>query len=146
MDAVKRGIFNVRQATWSADSAELKGIRTEVFILEQRVPEEDEWDGLDPACLHALAVDAEGAPIGTGRLTPDGKIGRMAVLKEWRGSGVGTAILAFLVAAARSRGLDECQLHAQTHALGFYRRQGFEIIGAEFMEAGIPHHRMRLRL
>lgn len=146
MVTVKRGAFSVHQAAWPADSAALKGIRTEVFILEQRVPEEDEWDGLDAACLHALAVDAEGAAIGTGRLAPDGKIGRMAVLKEWRGRGVGTGILEFLVAAARSRGLGECQLHAQSHALGFYAHRGFESVGEEFMEAGIPHRRMRRKL
>src|SRR5690348_5535972 len=105
MGTVKHGVFKVHQATWPADSAALKGIRTEVFILEQRVPEQDEWDELDAVCLHVLAVDAEGAAIGTGRLTPDGKIGRMAVLKEWRGSGVGTDILEFLLAAARDRGL-----------------------------------------
>lgn len=146
MGAVKRGVFEVHQATWPADNAALKGIRTEVFILEQGVPEEDEWDEFDAVCLHALAVDAEGAAIGTARLTPDGRIGRMAVLKEWRGSGVGTDILEFLLAAARERGLGECQLHAQSHALDFYAHRGFEAIGEEFMEAGIPHRRMRLRL
>lgn len=143
--AMRRGIFNVRQASWSTDSAALKGIRTEVFILEQKVPEADEWDSLDAACLHALAMDADGDAIGTGRLAPDGKIGRMAVLKEWRGNGVGTYILEFLVTAARGRGLGECQLHAQSHAIGFYTRQGFEAVGEEFLEAGIPHRRMRRR-
>ena len=146
MVAVKRTAFSVREAAWSAESAALRGIRTEVFILEQHVPEADEWDGLDAGCFHALAVDGSGDAIGTGRLSIDGKIGRMAVLKEWRGSGVGTGILGFLVTAARGRRLEECVLHAQCQALTFYERQGFEPIGAEFLEAGIPHRRMRLRL
>lgn len=146
MDPLKRVAFSVRQADWTAENALLRGIRTEVFIMEQHVPEADEWDGQDPACLHALALDGEGMAIGTGRMAVDGKIGRMAVLKEWRGKGVGGSILEFMVAAARSHGLQECRLHAQSHALAFYTRHGFEAVGEEFPEAGILHRRMRRRL
>ncbi len=138
--------FMVRQAAWGDDADSLRRIRTEVFILEQSIPPQDEWDELDPACVHVLAVDADGKPVGTGRLTPDGKIGRMAVLKRWRGQGVGTAILEFLLREAHAHDLEECRLSAQTHALGFYARRGFEAYGAEFLEGGIPHRAMRRRL
>lgn len=82
--------------------------------------------------------------MGTGRLLPDGHIGRMAVLREWRGKGVGALLLRALVELARSRGHTSVRLNAQTQALGFYRRYGFEAVGAQFMEAGIPHLAMRL--
>lgn len=138
--------FSLRRVEWNDEADALRGIRTEVFILEQSIPPEDEWDNLDPACLHVLALDAAGDPVGTGRLTPDGRIGRMAVLKGWRGRGVGTAILESLVCEARERALPECRLNAQTHALGFYARRGFESYGEEFLEGGIPHRGMRRRL
>lgn len=123
----------------------MRALRREVFIIEQRVPEQEEWDEMDALCLHALALDTAGMPIGTGRLAPDGKIGRMAVLKPWRGNGVGAALLRFLVDAARQRGLQGCHMNAQSYAVPFYARYGFEIEGDEFMEAGIPHRVMRMR-
>jgi predicted GNAT family N-acyltransferase len=135
--------FRVRIADWEREREAMRAIRTPVFIQEQQVPQQIEWDEMDPLCVHALALDADGTPIGTGRLAPDGKIGRMAVLEEWRGKGVGAAILEFLVASARERGLKECHMHAQRHALEFYLQQGFQVQGEEFMEAGIPHLRMR---
>ena len=137
--------FSVCTADWDREREALRGLRRAVFIVEQRVPEEEEWDELDASCLHALAQDEAGSPVGTGRLTPDGKIGRMAVLKEWRGVGVGTAILRFLVEHARRRGLPGCRLNAQRHALPFYAHHGFEPYGEEFMEAGIPHRAMHMR-
>jgi len=93
-----------------------------------------------------LARAADGTPVGTGRLLPDGHIGRMAVLKPWRGKGVGTAMLHELLAAARDRGHATAELSAQTHAIGFYRRFGFEVTGEEYLEAGILHRAMRLVL
>ena len=146
MEPVKPQTFSVRQAAWEKDRAALRSIRTAVFVVEQRVPEDEEWDGLDAGCLHALALDTGGTPIGTGRLAPDGKIGRMAVCKEWRGAGVGAALLQCLIQAAHARGMAECHMHAQSHALPFYSRHGFEAYGDEFLEAGIPHRRMRRRL
>jgi len=101
---------------------------------------------MDPLCVHVLALDADGTPIGTGRLTPDGKIGRMAVTKDWRNTGVGAALLQFLVESARQRGLPSCRLNAQSHALGFYRKHGFKAHGEEFLEAGIPHRHMQRSL
>jgi predicted GNAT family N-acyltransferase len=135
--------FRVRIADWEREREAMRAIRTPVFIHEQQVPQQIEWDEMDPLCVHALALDVDGTPIGTGRLAPDGKIGRMAVLGEWRGKGVGAAILDFLVASARERGIKECRLHAQHHALEFYLQHGFEAEGEEFMEAGIPHVSMR---
>ncbi len=135
--------FRVRIADWEREREAMRAIRTPVFIQEQQVPQQIEWDEMDPLCVHTLALDADGTPIGTGRLAPDGKIGRMAVLEEWRGKGVGAAILEFLVACARERGLKECHMHAQCHALEFYLQQGFETQSEEFMEAGIPHVNMR---
>ena len=139
------GSYTVRAARWDTERESMQAVRREVFIVEQRVPEGEEWDELDALCLHALALDAAGSPIGTGRLAPDGKIGRMAVLKPWRGSGVGAALLRFLVDAARRRGLTGCHMNAQSYAVPFYTRYGFEVEGGEFMEAGIPHRVMRMR-
>ena len=120
-------------------------IRFQVFVREQRVPAEIELDDMDAPSLHAIAFENERA-IGTGRLLPDGHIGRMAVLKKWRGQGVGGAILQRLLAAARERGDREIELFAQTHAIPFYRRYGFVENGEVFEEAGIPHQAMRKRL
>lgn len=141
-----RQLFNLRRATWPRDREALRAVREAVFVREQHVPIELEWDGLDDECVHVLAEDAAGTPIGTGRLLTDGHIGRMAVLRSWRGRGVGTAILAELTRAARERCLAEVVLNAQTHALGFYARFGFVADAAEFLDAGIPHRRMRRSL
>jgi predicted GNAT family N-acyltransferase len=138
--------FSVRRADWQHDAAALGAVRRAVFVEEQRVPEWLEWDGLDVRCLHVLAAAPDGAAIGTGRLVPDGHIGRMAVLKAWRGRGVGGALLAELIAAARAANHAHARLNAQTHALGFYARFGFMVEGPEFDEAGIPHRAMVLAL
>lgn len=122
---------------------DLRAIRDVVFLGEQRVPTEIERDALDPACTHVLARDAGGRPIGTGRLAPNGKIGRMAVLREWRGRGVGRAMLLRLLDAARAIGLAEVVLHAQVDAERFYAAHGFLPVGERFEEAGIQHQSMR---
>lgn len=127
---------------WESARAEASRIRTEVFVREQRVPAEIEMDERDAACLHALAY-VDGKAVGTGRLLPDGHIGRMAVLKASRALGVGGAILERLVEEARRRGMREVRLAAQTHALAFYARHGFAAVGEVFEEAGIPHQEMR---
>ena len=138
--------FSVRRVTWNESGDFLRSIRNSVFVEEQNVPIELEWDGLDELCTHVIAETTQGKPIGTGRLLPDGHIGRMAVVKYWRGRGVGSAILAELIAAARENGCDSAILNAQTHAVKFYARFGFEIVSDEFMDAGIPHHTMRAML
>jgi len=134
----------VRQANWhnGEDQSALRKIRYEVFVQEQNVPEELEWTGDDGHCIHALAFDATDQVIGTGRLDPDGHIGRMAVKSTSRGLGAGKALLVFLVEQARQRGDKEVQLNAQTHALAFYQREGFEAYGPEFQDAGIAHRAM----
>ncbi|CAG1009986.1 Acetyltransferase [Burkholderiales bacterium] len=137
-------LFTVRLADWNRDRDALRRIRYEVFVIEQKVDEALEWDGIDSECRHALAIDAEGKAIGCGRLLPDGHIGRMAVLPAWRGHGVGQALLRFLMALGRELGHRELLLNAQTHALGFYAREGFEPFGEEFDDAGIAHRAMRL--
>jgi len=136
--------YTVRVATWCDDRIALQALRREVFIIEQRVPESLEWDDTDAQCLHALAVDVQGQAIGTGRLLPDGHVGRMAVLQVWRRRGVGSAMLQLLIGCAREAGHAAVHLHAQTHAIDFYARHGFTVHGAEFMEAGIPHRQMSL--
>ena len=130
---------------WSKAKAEAQRIRFTVFVDEQGVPPELEMDENDPHCVHALAY-VDGRPVGTGRLLPDGHIGRMAVLKEWRGKGAGRALLRALVEAARRRGDAAVMLNAQVQALGFYRAEGFEVEGDEYEEAGIPHQAMRRQL
>jgi predicted GNAT family N-acyltransferase len=138
--------FVVRPVNWNARREEVCAIRRTVFIEEQHVPEELEWDDTDERAYHVLATNDDGAAIGTGRLSLDCQIGRMAVAREWRGRGVGSAILKTLLDFAAKEGCRVVRLHAQTHALAFYERHGFEAVGGEFAEAGIPHRAMELRL
>lgn len=135
--------FRVRLVDWRDASATLSAIRTTVFVGEQGVPPEIEIDGRDPGCAHVVAESDSGEAVGTGRLMPDGRIGRMAVLAAWRGRGVGAAMLEALVAEAKRRGFRETCLHAQAHAKEFYARHGFVVEGEEYLEAGIPHVLMR---
>ena len=100
-----------------------------------------EWDGFDAQSRHVVAT-ADGVPIGTGRLLPDGQIGRMAVLREWRGQGAGSALLTGLMEIARALGMGRVLLNAQVQALPFYLGHGFQVEGEEFNDAGIPHRRM----
>lgn len=136
-------MLKIELADWEKVKREAQRIRFAVFVEEQGVPAELEMDENDASCVHALAY-VDGRPIGTARLLPDGHIGRMAVLKEWRGHGAGRALLRALVEAARRRGDREVMLSAQVHALGFYRAEGFAPEGDEYEEAGIPHQAMRL--
>jgi predicted GNAT family N-acyltransferase len=134
------------RADYRHDAPDLHAVRDAVFVAEQHVPLALERDALDPVSLHVLARDARGYPVGTARLTPDGRIGRMAVLAGHRDQGVGEAMLLELIEAARERGLAELQLHAQCAAEGFYHRFGFLPEGEVFEEAGIAHRHMRRRL
>lgn len=138
-------LFSIRPADWDKDRESIRLVRQAVFVIEQSVPADLEWDGQDEECLHVLAESSNRDVIGTGRLQPSGKIGRMAVLRPWRGIGVGSAILRALIEAASEFGIDEVYLHAQNRAVRFYDRFGFEPEGDEFMEAGIPHRLMRRR-
>lgn len=131
--------------TWGVDRPLLQQVRREVFIVEQKVPEEEEWDDDDQVCIHVLATRNR-EPVGTGRLSPAGKIGRIAVLSEFRGRGIGDRILRMLIEQAYHRGLIEVTLHAQVQAVPFYEKRGFQVQGGVFDEAGIPHRRMRMAL
>ena len=138
--------FSVHVAPWGEFEAEARAVREAVFIKEQKVPLELEWDAMDAGCVHVVARDQTGAAIGTGRLLPDGRIGRVAVLSTWRGRGVGRSMLQTLIAEARRRGFAEAVLSAQTQARQFYEKNGFAVAGEAFMEAGIPHVSMVRKL
>lgn len=138
-------MIQIRLLDWHSAQADAKPIRFQVFVDEQRVPAEIELDEHDARCIHALAY-VEGTAVGTGRLLPDGHIGRMAVLKSARRTGVGRAILRALIDAARRRGDRQVVLSAQVHAVGFYLAEGFQPEGRVYEEAGIPHQAMRRSL
>lgn len=123
-------------------------IRMTVFVDEQRVPEEEELDADDETATHFL-VEQDGVAIATARLLDKGaysKIGRVAVSKVARGTGAGAALMRFIEAHAQSRGAREVVLDAQVQALGFYEKLGYWAEGEEFLDAGIPHYRMRKHL
>lgn len=145
--------FTVTEAPWEQSRAAIQLIRNAVFVDEQHIPVELEWDGSDRNCIHVLAFDEQDNAIGTGRIQihPDntsdgcnsvGHIGRIAVLKDWRGFGVGGALLAQLVGIARTQHLGSVYLNAQKHLQSYYERHEFEREGGVFNEAGIPHVRM----
>lgn len=134
--------YRIRLARWPEDRAAIRSVRHRVFVVEQGVPESLEWDGRDGEALHLLALDGAGEAVGTARLLPEGRIGRMAVLPGHRGRGIGGRLLQTLLEEARRRGLDRLELHAQCQVVDFYRRYGFLPIGEEYLEAGIPHRRM----
>jgi predicted GNAT family N-acyltransferase len=138
--------FTIRILSWSEARPLARPVREKVFVDEQSVPRELEWDEWDERSDHAIVCDADGHVIGTARLAPNGRLGRMAVLRECRGRGVGAALLKALLGRARELSLSRVTLHAQTHAAGFYRRFGFSEYGGEFLEAGIPHFEMTLEL
>ncbi|MDO8653013.1 MAG: GNAT family N-acetyltransferase [Undibacterium sp.] len=134
--------FNIKLGDWTTLQKEAQAIRYTVFVVEQKIPADLEWDAMDAQCLHAVAYDENNQPIGTGRLLPDGHIGRMAVIESARGTGVGAAILRLLMEQAKLRGELGVQLNAQLTAEPFYQREGFAREGALFDEAGIPHVHM----
>jgi predicted GNAT family N-acyltransferase len=141
-------VIDVRPLASDADRAGAYEVRRRVFQDEQGVPAELEFDADDETALHVVAV-ARDRIVGTGRLvmhTEYAKIGRMAVLAEWRGRAVGRALLARLIDEAARRGAPRAVLHAQVQAIGFYARAGFAVVGDEFEEAGIPHRRMERAL
>jgi predicted GNAT family N-acyltransferase len=137
---------HVIQVPWNTHGDRLRFVRERVFIDEQKVPRQEEWDGRDEEAAHFIALNAAGQALGCARLLPDGQIGRMAVLESHRGTGLGMRLLEAAIEEAVHRGMRSVFLHAQTHALGFYRKAGFVPQGSEFAEAGIPHYAMTLAL
>ena len=138
--------FRIITGDWESVREDAQRVRIEVFVIEQNIPIELELDEGDEVSTHAIAYDEEGQPVATGRLLPDGHIGRMAVIKPLRGCGLGREVLQALLQQAREEGHKDLLLHAQTHALAFYEKQGFITEGEEFLEADIPHRLMRLTL
>ena len=136
----------VQLMTWQEAQPVAAPIRFAIFVGEQNVPPGIELDDMDEKSLHAVAFDDAGKAIGTGRLLPEGKIGRMAVVKEWRRRGIGADLLEALVGEARRRGLAEVKLSAQLQAAEFYRAHGFIAEGKVYEEAGILHQAMRRSL
>jgi predicted GNAT family N-acyltransferase len=134
--------FTARIVDWSSEEQTLRMIRETVFIMEQDVHEDEEFDARDPDCLHVLVKDNKERPIATARMLPDGKIGRMAVLRHWRKKGVGSAMLIKLFVEARIRGLKRLTADAQVRALPFYEKHGFRAVGDEFLDARIPHKKV----
>ncbi|MES4888499.1 GNAT family N-acetyltransferase [Streptomyces sp. NPDC096012] len=151
--------YTVRVAEDPADREACFAVRKEVFVVEQGVAEDIEYDAYDRVAVHVLAIREDGVPLGTGRLLHGdaaagktggdpavGSLGRLAVSREARGLGVGAALVRAIEDVARARGLAAVDLHAQTHALGFYERLGYAAYGPEFPDAGIPHRAMRRAL
>ena len=136
--------FTIHLVSWQNETDNLRSIREIVFINEQNVPEEMEWDEFDAISKHVLALDNDRKPIGAARLLPNGRIGRMAVLKEWRGKGVGSAMLKKLLQELMHQNVTRAILNAQTSVIQFYQKFGFQTEGEVFIEAGIPHVKMVL--
>ena len=138
--------FTVSLISWHDGEPLLKSVRESVFIREQGIPAELEWDGLDEGCRHALALSHQGGAIGSGRMLANGHIGRIAVLPQWRKQKVGTAIMEALLDYARAHDYKQVDVDAQTYALPFYHSFDFVEQGKEFIDAGLPHIKMIFKL
>lgn len=137
--------FFITTACWQTQQPMLKFIRETVFINEQNIPITEEWDQFDALSTHILAWDRQNQPIGIGRLLPNGYLGRIAVLKTWRGKGIGKALVFYLINLGKHQ-FSTLHLHAQFSTVNFYRKLGFIPIGESFLEVGIPHQLMRLEM
>lgn len=137
------GTLEINIVDWHDRQDALKAIRKSVFIDEQHVPRELEWDGRDTECIQFLA-SIDSTPVATARLTPEGQIGRMAVLKDFRGNGFGSELLVAVLEQAKHAGYAQVFLHAQVSVIKFYEQHGFTAEGNVFMDAGIKHRTMKL--
>ncbi len=136
--------IQISEVDWDSAEKLLSALRTEVFIEEQRVSPELEWDGLDQSAKHLLALDSNGEPVGCARIIAPGSIGRMAVLENRRGQGVGQALLSAAIAVCKQHGWTNIVLSAQTYAIPFYEKAGFIVTSEMYLDAGIPHRDMSL--
>ena len=139
--------FDLKNAQWPQDAEQIHAVRQQVFVVEQGIAPALEWTGADDQFLSILALDAEQKPIGTGRIkvsSATATIGRMAVLKHWRGAGVGTAILSRLIEIGKAEGADKFELSAQMSAIPFYQKLGFSASGDIYLDADIKHRKMTL--
>ncbi|MDE0925953.1 MAG: GNAT family N-acetyltransferase [Methylophilaceae bacterium] len=137
--------FYIKQVTWATHEAQLRLIREQVFIFEQQVPVALEWDTHDRDAWHLLAFNQLGAAVGCARILSNGSIGRMAVLQEKRGTGIGKALLNTAMKLSKQQQLKEATLSAQTHATSFYEEAGFVIVSDVYLDANIPHVDMLLK-
>jgi len=142
MPSITPLLTQVRQVNWLEEQQALQCIRRAVFIEEQGVPLDLEWDGEDAHAIHFLLTDKQNQAIACARLLKSGQIGRMAVMPDYRHSGLGKQLLLYVIDWAKKQTYPDLFLHAQNHAIPFYERMGFEVQGQEFMDANIPHHNM----
>jgi len=136
----------VIETTWEKDQVAIKSVRVPVFVEEQQVPYDIDFDDFDAPAVHWLAYDADLIPVGTARMLEDGHFGRMAVLKWSRKQGVGRLIMLSAIAYAAAAGMKNMFLHAQLPAMEFYQGLGFYSYGEVFNDAGMDHVAMRLDL
>ncbi|MGB2863425.1 MAG: GNAT family N-acetyltransferase [Sedimentisphaerales bacterium] len=137
--------IDITIVNWFDKQTELYSVRRAVFIEEQNIAERIEIDGRDPDCFHVLASDTKGRPVGTARMDDKGKIGRMAVLQNYRRQGIGRKMIQALMDYGRKNSITDFHVSSQVTAIGFYRKMGFEPFGEEFLEAGIKHINMKLK-
>ncbi len=137
---------NIIQVTWQQAESHLREVRTKVFIEEQCVPPDLEWDELDESARHLLVMNDANEPIACARLLNNGSIGRMAVLRDWRGLGVGSTLLRMAIELQQKQGAKIITLSAQMHAIAFYEKAGFVVSSQPYLDANIPHVDMLLTL
>jgi predicted GNAT family N-acyltransferase len=137
--------IQIARVTWRDAESDLRAIRTPVFIKEQSVAPEFEWDDMDAGAVHLLAKIGD-KPVSCLRIIDYHKIGRMAVLKQWRGMGLGSLLLLEAIEICKQQGSKIITLSAQRHAIGFYLKIGFKVISETYLDAGIPHVDMQLVL
>ena len=136
-------MFRVQSGHWNKLEQEAKFIRKQVFIIEQNIPEEEEWDDQDMISDHFVVYDQD-QPIATARLLQNNSVGRVAVLKAYRGQGIGSMIMLEIIRQAHQQDRTFLQLSSQVHAISFYEKLGFSIQGDAYDECGIPHIKMQL--
>ncbi|KHF77569.1 GNAT family acetyltransferase YjcF [Acinetobacter sp. neg1] len=134
-------MLRVQQGSWDQLQHDAKLIRAQVFIVEQAIPEQDEWDEQDAISQHFVIYDQQ-QPIATARLLQNNSVGRVAVLKAYRGQGIGQMIMQEILAYARQQHRAFLHLSSQVHAISFYEQLGFVVQGEEYDECGIPHIEM----
>ena len=137
--------INIEIVSFSEKKAEIASVRRAVFVEEQNVPESIDFDGSDTDYIHVLATDKNGLPVGTARINREGRIGRMAVLKNYRRQGIGRKMIQALMDYGRKNSIIDFHVSSQVTAVGFYKKMGFETFGEEFLEAGIKHINMKYR-
>jgi predicted GNAT family N-acyltransferase len=138
--------FYIKQVIWATHEVQLRRIREQVFVVEQQVPISLEWDDLDAGAMHLLAFNQQEQAIACARLLDNGSIGRMAVLSEYRGVGIGCALLYAAISICKQQSLKTVTLCAQTHAIVFYQKAGFVIVSDVYLDANIPHVDMQLKI